>query len=98
MNCGQCHGTLGIASLWDARYDTPLASQGTVSGPLANQRDYFADYGLSNPLVIDPGNPGNSILYNRDFSEDPYDRMPPLARSLRDDAYIQVLEDWINGL
>ncbi len=98
INCGQCHGTLGIASLWDARFETPLSGQGIVSGPLANQRDYLADYGLPSPLVVDPGNPSNSILYIRDDSEDPYDRMPPLARAVRDDEYIQLLEQWINSL
>ncbi len=98
INCGQCHGPLGIAALWDARFETPLEEQGIINGALANQRDYFADYGLDDPFVVDPGNPANSILYIRDASEDTYDRMPPLARALRDDDYLTLLEQWINGL
>jgi hypothetical protein len=48
INCGQCHGPLGIAALWDARYETPLALQGIISGPLANQRDYFGGRNMAN--------------------------------------------------
>lgn len=98
INCGFCHGTLGIAALWDGRFETPLAEQGIILGPLANQRDYFADYGLSNPFVIDPANPDNSIMFIRDASIDDYDRMPPLGRNLIDEEYIELLLEWINGL
>ncbi|MCS5594367.1 MAG: ThuA domain-containing protein [Porticoccaceae bacterium] len=98
INCGSCHGPQGIASLWDARYETPLAYQGVVRGPLSNQRDYLADYGLSDPYVVDPGNIDNSMLYIRDKSVDSQDRMPPLGRLLEDTEYINVLEQWINSL
>ncbi len=98
MNCGSCHGPLGIASKWDGRYETPLSEQGVVNGELANQRDYLHDYGLSSPKVVDPGNPENSILYIRDGSEDSDDAMPPLGRALADDEYMEVLKQWINSL
>ena len=98
INCASCHGPQGIAALWDARYETPLAEQGVVGGALANQRDYLADYGLVNPLVVDPGNINNSILYIRDKSIDTEDRMPPLGRLLEDSEYMTVLEQWINSL
>lgn len=97
-NCSSCHGPQGIASLWDARYDVPLDNQGIINGPLANQRDYLADYGLAAPFVVAPSNQDNSILYIRDKSVDPDDRMPPLARSLEDENYIAVLGQWINSL
>ena len=69
-----------------------------IGGALANQRDYLADYGLANPLVVDPGDITNSILYIRDKSVDSQDRMPPLARVLEDTVYLDVLEQWINSL
>lgn len=97
-NCAYCHGPRGIAALWDARFNIPLEDQGVVNGEISDQRDYFADYGLNNPLIVDPGNPDNSILYIRDNSEDIDDRMPPIGRNLRDDAYISVLERWIDSL
>ncbi|NMP16917.1 ThuA domain-containing protein [Thalassotalea sp. Y01] len=98
INCASCHGPQGIAALWDGRYETPLADQGVIDGELANQRDYFADYGLVDPKVVDPGNINNSIMYIRDKSSNASDRMPPLGRLLEDSEYMAVLERWINSL
>ena len=98
VNCSHCHGAQGIASLWDARFSTPLENQGIIMGPLANQRDYFADYDLLEPFVIDPQNPDNSILYIRDGSESVEDRMPPLGRNVIDTQYMSLLETWIDTL
>ena len=97
-NCGYCHGPQGIAALWDARFETPLSQQGVVLGELANQRDYFDLYGLANPFVVEPGNAENSILFIRDRSVDPDDRMPPLAKNLPDETYLEVLQQWIDSL
>lgn len=98
INCASCHGPQGIAALWDARYETALPNQGIINGQLANQRDYFADYGLTNPKVVSPGDITNSILYVRDKSINPQDRMPPLGRNLEDTEYLKLLEEWINSL
>ncbi|MDO3384904.1 ThuA domain-containing protein [Gilvimarinus sp. SDUM040013] len=98
VNCANCHGVQGIASLWDARMTTPLDEQGIVNGALANQRDYLTEYGLANPAVVSPGSPDNSILYIRDKSADVGDRMPPLGRNLPDEDYLHLLETWINQL
>lgn len=98
INCANCHGVQGIASLWDARFETPLNLQGVVNGAVAEQRDYLADYGLSDPRIVTPGNKENSLLYIRDKSVDPDDRMPPLGRQLEDTRYLDVLEQWINSL
>jgi uncharacterized repeat protein (TIGR03806 family) len=98
INCASCHGPQGIASLWDARYETALDDQGVINGALANQRDYFADYGLSDAKIVDPGDINNSILYIRDKSIEAEDRMPPLGRVLEDTQYLEVLEQWINSL
>jgi uncharacterized repeat protein (TIGR03806 family) len=98
MNCASCHGPQGIASLWDARFETELDFQGIVNGALAGQRDYFADYGLADPRVIDPGDPSNSILYIRDQSRDPSDQMPPIGSNMAHEAYLELLEDWIMEL
>lgn len=97
-NCANCHGPQGIASLWDARFETPLTEQGIVNGELAGQRDYLELYGLEDPKVIDPGNKDNSILYIRSHSTDPDHRMPPLGTHLVDENYIEVLEGWIADL
>ncbi|MFT7560943.1 MAG: putative repeat protein (TIGR03806 family) [Flavobacteriales bacterium] len=98
VNCANCHGPQGIAAQWDARIETPLGSQGIIDGPVAGQRDYLNDYGLSDPVIVAPGDIGNSVLYIRDKSVDPQDRMPPLGRSLEDEVYMNALETWINSL
>ena len=98
INCANCHGVQGIASLWDGRFETPLGQQGVVNGAVAGQRDYLADYGLSDPRIVAPSNKNNSLLYIRDKSIDPDDRMPPLGRQLEDTAYLDLLEAWINSL
>src|SRR5690606_232269 len=56
INCANCHGVQGIASLWDGRFETPLNQQGVVNGAVAGQRDYLADYGLTDPRIVAPGN------------------------------------------
>ena len=98
INCASCHGPQGIAAQWDARYETALSNQGVIHGELANQRDYLGDYGLSSPYVVEPKNADNSILYIRDKSINPDDRMPPLGRALEDKEYIEVLKQWIDSL
>jgi uncharacterized repeat protein (TIGR03806 family) len=98
INCASCHGPQGIASQWDARYETALSNQGVIHGELANQRDYLADYGLTSPYVVEPKNADNSILYIRDKSIDPEDRMPPLGRALEDKEYMALLKQWIDSL
>lgn len=98
VNCANCHGPQGIASLWDARFETPLVEQGIVQGELAGQRDYLALYGLEDPKVVDPGNKENSILYIRSLSTNPNHRMPPLGSRLVDEEYLELLEAWIAEL
>lgn len=98
INCANCHGPQGIASLWDARFETELDFQGIINGALAGQRDYLADYGLSDPRVVDPGDPDNSILYIRDQSRDAADKMPPIGSNIADEEYLELLQSWILNL
>lgn len=98
INCSNCHGPQGIASLWDGRYETPLAQQGVINGALAGQRDYFAHYGLTAAKVVDPGNKENSIMYIRSKSIDPDDRMPPLGSNLADTQYLNLFSQWIESV
>jgi uncharacterized repeat protein (TIGR03806 family) len=97
-NCAHCHGTGNGGSQWNARFNTPLAQMLIVDEPTTGIRDYNNYYGIVNALVVESGNPHESILYIRDKSVNPDDRMPPLARALEHPEYIQVLEQWINSL
>jgi glucose/arabinose dehydrogenase len=91
-NCSMCHGVLSdIRAHWDARYATPLAAQGVLGG--------VSSYGGDNEatLLIEPGNPQQSILYQRSATPVEGLRMPP-QRSEPDLEYLKLLERWIAGL
>ncbi|RYZ96903.1 MAG: hypothetical protein EOO68_16095, partial [Moraxellaceae bacterium] len=97
-NCAHCHGTGNGGSQWDARFNTPLAQMKIVNLATTGIRDYAVDYGISNAKVIAAGAPAQSILYLRDKSIDPNDRMPPIGRALEHKEYIDVLNQWISAL
>ena len=97
-NCAHCHGTGNGGSQWDARYNTPLAEMRVVGEATTGIRNYLNYYGIENAEVVTPGAPHESILYIRDKSENPDDRMPPIGRALEHPEYIAVLEQWIDSL
>jgi uncharacterized repeat protein (TIGR03806 family) len=90
-NCAHCHRPNGSPALFDARWDTPLESQGLVSGPLVDP------LGIAGAKVIKPQSTAQSILYLRDNTIGPT-QMPPLAKKVIDTNYINVLTQWINSL
>ena len=91
-NCAQCHrpGAQGIT--FDARFDTPLASQNIV-GTFAS-----SSLGIDNARVVQPKDIWRSVLHVRMNTETNAFKMPPLARSLIDSNAVQVVGDWINSL
>jgi uncharacterized repeat protein (TIGR03806 family) len=97
-NCAHCHGVGKGGSQWDARYNTPLNQMQIVNANTTGIRNYLNDYGIDNAKVVAAGAPEESILYIRDKSVNPNDRMPPIGRALEHGEYIQVLEQWIDSL
>jgi len=92
-NCAMCHGVQDrIRASWDARYGTPMAERRLVSEPSINGGEDGAT------LLVVPGQPQQSVLYQRDASLVPDVRMPPLASHRRDEAYLEVLARWIESL
>ncbi|MDB6018478.1 MAG: glucose/sorbosone dehydrogenase domain protein, partial [Pedosphaera sp.] len=89
-NCANCHRPNGTSANWDARYDTPLASQGIINGPVNN------DLGIYGSAVFTPGDPANSVMYQRINTNGTF-RMPPLARNVIDGTAVSVLAAWINS-
>lgn len=90
-NCAHCHRPNGSPALFDARFDTPLESQGLVNGSLVDPM------GIAGAKVVRPQSPGQSILHLRDSTVGPA-QMPPLAKNVVDTNYISVLAQWINSL
>ncbi len=92
-NCAHCHRPGGgVQANFDARFDTPLANQGIVSGAVQNSQ------GISNALVVAPADLSHSLLYLRDNNVGTPLQMPPLAKNVIDTNYITTLAAWINSL
>jgi uncharacterized repeat protein (TIGR03806 family) len=91
-NCAQCHRPGGSGPSFDARYDTPLASQNIING------NVLGNLGYDNAHVVTPRDVWRSMLYQRASSLDPLIKMPPLARNLVDSNAMDVVAAWINGL
>jgi len=91
-NCAHCHRPNGVQqAFFDARLDTPLASQGIVGGTVGDS------LGIPGAQVVAPMSLAQSILYLRMNSTDTT-KMPPLARNLVDTQAVAVLAQWINSL
>lgn len=90
-NCSQCHRPQGTVAYFDARYDTPLARQGLINGPV------LIDQRIDNPHVIAPNDIWRSILFMRANTVEPL-KMPPVARNEVDVAGMKLLREWIESL
>jgi uncharacterized repeat protein (TIGR03806 family) len=90
-NCAQCHRPLGVRANFDARYDTPVAQQNIVSGPVNDS------LGIADAREIAPGSLAQSIMYLR-VNTNGSTKMPPLARNVVDSNAVLVLAAWIRDL
>lgn len=91
-NCAQCHRPSGVAeAYWDARFDTPLANQGIIDGPLVS------NFGIRDASVLTPGSLATSMLYLR-TNITGTNQMPPLARNTVDQQNVSLLVSYIESL
>lgn len=90
-NCSMCHaGSDGSVPGWDARFDTPLGDQGLIMPP--------RNPSVGAELLITPGDPAASFIYQRGDTVEQGLSMPPLGRNTVDTMYVEVLTDWIATL
>jgi uncharacterized repeat protein (TIGR03806 family) len=90
-NCSMCHaGGDGSIPGWDARFTTPFEEQGLDHAPSNTSS------GASS--LISPGAPEDSLIYLRGDTTDPGLRMPPVGRNRIDQAYVDLLGEWIASL
>jgi uncharacterized repeat protein (TIGR03806 family) len=90
-NCAQCHRPKGTVAYFDARYDTPLAEQNLINGPV------LIDERIDNSRIVAPNDIWRSILYMRANSIEAF-KMPPLARNTIDEEGMSLLRQWIENL
>lgn len=90
-NCGHCHRPGGTVATFDARYETPLAEQHLIDGPV------LIDENIDRARVISPHDPWRSIALLRVETNGDV-RMPPLARNTIDAQGVALLREWIASL
>jgi len=89
-NCSQCHRPGGVQeAIWDARFDTALASQHIINGPALNA------LGVANAKIIAPQDLSHSIMYVRSTNVGLI-QMPPLANNVVDTNFVNTLAAWIS--
>lgn len=90
-NCAHCHRPGGTVANFDARYETPLAEQQLIDGPV------LIDENIDRARVISPHDPWRSVALLRVETNSDI-RMPPLARNTVDTQGAKLLRDWIASL
>ena len=94
VNCSNCHRPDGPTfTPLDLRFQTSLHDAG-ICNQLPTIDDLTA-YIPSNPLIMAPGSPDHSVLYERLKTTDANVRMPPIGRSLTDQRATQAIGEWI---
>ena len=92
-NCAGCHRGEGpTQSSMDLRFTTPRNNMN-----VCGVTPVFGDLGIPGALILQPGNPGGSIIHARPSSSDPLVRMPPLATVIPHTEGMAVLAEWINS-
>ncbi len=88
-NCAHCHRNGQVDGAFDARYHLPIEQKGIIGDAIGMNTSMGQQ-------VIAFGDTLGSELWVRDSKEDgEVNIMPPLARSLVDEKYIEVLTEWI---
>jgi hypothetical protein len=90
-NCSSCHRPGGTGAGWDARFETPLAGQGIINGPLRN------NLGVDDAKLVVPGDIAKSMMHTRMASTAAAEQMPPVTRNVPDEVALKVLEEWIRA-
>jgi uncharacterized repeat protein (TIGR03806 family) len=90
-NCAHCHRPGGTVANFDARYETPLAQQHLIDGPV------LIDENVDRARVISPHDPWRSVALMRVDTNGEI-RMPPLARNTIDTQGAALLRNWIGSL
>ena len=92
-NCSPCHVEAGGGnSKMELGFTTPAERMNLFSA-----RPQHDTFGIDNAMLIAPGDPNRSILYQR-LSRRGRGQMPPLVTALADERAVALFRDWIRGL
>lgn len=92
-NCAQCHHPDGPGhGGLDARFDTPLASQGLIDGAVTDS------LGIDGARVLKPRDQWRSVLLHRIDVRGDAIQMPPLGSAVIDAAAVAAIRSYLGGL
>jgi len=93
VNCSTCHVEGGGGN---AKLELALATpRGAMN--LLGARPQHDTFGMSNAMLVAPGEPGRSVLLHRLARRGP-GGMPPLGSNRVDEGAVTLVRDWIAGL
>jgi len=93
-NCSLCHRPGGPTNAsMDLRFDTKLASTNAC-----NAAPSLGNVGLTDPKLIAPGHPEQSVLLTRMKLRGSTHQMPPVGSLKVDDQGVALINDWIASL
>jgi glucose/arabinose dehydrogenase len=99
-NCSSCHhpgaSYLGSGQTWNAMPGVATNARGLVNAP-NNNAPMAGAFGLPGGVLIAPGSPANSLLYQRISSADHDLLMPPIGRTRVDPVGQAVINAWITA-
>ena len=91
-NCASCHRLGGVPMInLDLRFSLPLYLQNMVNLPVQSQAS------TSGNMIVKPGDHANSEIWIRDSGLGS-NKMPPIARNIVDEVYVDALAEWIDQL
>lgn len=88
-NCSSCHRPNGVTAAFDARSLTALHEQNLINTTVQSQAS------TPGAIIVKPADHVASELYKRDASLSS-NMMPPIAKSINDTNYLNLLKTWIN--
>ncbi len=95
INCAHCHSDEGYCNYRPMRFAFYRTDDQSKMGVCVDADEVF-DASLTK--IIEPGNPNRSILFYRISTVEESLRMPILARTLKHEEGVQLIEEWINSL
>jgi uncharacterized repeat protein (TIGR03806 family) len=93
VNCSYCHSEGGVTQTRiELNIERALADM-----RICNVEPGLGDLGYEGAMLLKPGDPDNSIIWQR-LRTRGQNQMPPLATFLADEAGVQLIHDWIMSL
>ncbi len=93
VNCSSCHVEAGGGN---AKMELALPTSREKMN-LIGARPQHDTFGLSNAMLVAPGEPGRSVLLHR-LSRRGRGQMPPLVSNRVDEGAVRLMGEWIAGL